>query len=170
MTRVCTTGGFLVLFLLPALAPANPGNQGSTGYDPKRDPAADLREATVVARQAHKRILLVVGGDWCGWCRELATTLHDEGVSRSLAAHYVLLKVNFSPENENRAFLSHYPEITGYPHLLLLDSSGRLLFSDDMDAFERDEGYDCSKLMAFLERWAEGKTPGWVGARRRTSR
>jgi len=27
------------------------------------------------------------------------------------------MKVNFSPENENKAFLARYAEIPGYPHL-----------------------------------------------------
>lgn len=159
MTGDRLKGLFVALFLLPGLVLARPNdNHRGTGYDPKRDPAADLKDAFAVARTEHKKILMVVGGNWCGSCQALAETLHDEGIAREIAAHFVLIKVNFSPQNENLAFLSHYPEITGYPHLLILDANGSLLFTDDMDAFESGDGYDCTKLMAFLHRWERSKS------------
>ena len=37
------------------------------GYDPKRDPAADLKTAMAEAQRGGKRILLEVGGEWCPW-------------------------------------------------------------------------------------------------------
>ena len=39
------------------------------------------------------------------------------------------MKVNFSPENENKELLSKYPQIPGYPHIFVLDSGGNLLHS-----------------------------------------
>ena len=91
-------------------------------FDPKRDPAKDLAEAVKVAKKQNKRILLDVGGEWCGWCHKLdkffATNLE---AAKILKEKYFVVKVNFSPENENVAFLSKYPKISGYPHLFVLE-------------------------------------------------
>ena len=51
---------------------------------------------------------------------------------------------------ENKLFLSAYPEIKGYPHLFVLDSTGKLLYSQDTSALEKGEGYDLRKFTAFL--------------------
>ncbi len=52
---------------------------------------------------------------------------------------YVWLKVNWSAENHNDAFLRRYPAIKGYPHLFVLDANGRLLQSQDTEELEIDE-------------------------------
>mgnify|MGYP001396386387 FL=1 len=64
--------------------------------------------------------------------------------------------MNVSKENDNRAFLSRWPKVAGYPHLFVLDADGRLLHSQDTGALELGKGYDAAKVRAFLERFAPG--------------
>ena len=64
------------------------------------------------------------------------------------------MKVNFSEENENKAFLAAYPEIKGYPHLFVLDADGKLLHSQFTGDLEKGKGYDRGKFFAFLKGWA----------------
>jgi len=66
----------------------------------------------------------------------------------------VVLKVNYSDENENKDFLGKYPKIRGYPHLFVLDSDGKLLHSQGTAELEEGKGYNEQKVMAFLSKWA----------------
>ena len=129
---------------------------GSASYDPKRDPAADLKAAIQEAKTNGRRILLDVGGEWCSWCHvlhELFTT--DKEIRDRLRDGFVVVKVNWSPENENVPFLSSYPEISGYPHLFVLESNGTYLWSQNTGEFEkRGNGYDRAKVLAFLKHWS----------------
>lgn len=128
---------------------------GTAKFDPKRDPATDLKAAIKQATAEKKRILLDVGGEWCGWCHLLDKTFAGDPVLADLlASKYVVLKVNFSEENENKAFLSKYPAIESYPHLIVLDSNGRHLLSQNPVSFESGKGYEPRALEAFLKKWA----------------
>lgn len=127
----------------------------SAGFDPLRDPEADLATARVEAQRGGKRILLDVGGEWCSWCHVLDRFVADHAdIRRFRDAHYVWVKVNYSEDNENAAFLAKFPPITGYPHLFVLDAEGRLLHSQSTAGLEKGQGYDHDKFMAFLRDWS----------------
>lgn len=124
-------------------------------YDPARDPAADLAATIALAEREGRRILLEVGGDWCTWCHALDRYVHrNEVVARALAADFVVMKVNYSEENRNEAFLASYPKIRGYPHVFVLEHDGTLLHSQNTGALEKGGAYDDEAFLAFLKRWA----------------
>ena len=124
-------------------------------FDPARDPVADLETAKVEARRGGKRIVLDVGGEWCSWCHLLDAFMEgDSEIRRFRDANYVWMKVNYSEDNENAAFLSRFPVITGYPHLFVLDADGQLLHSQFTGELEKGKGYDHSKFFSFLKKWA----------------
>ena len=124
-------------------------------FDPARDPVADLETAKVEARRGGKRIVLDVGGEWCSWCHLLDAFMEgDSEIRRFRDANYVWMKVNYSEDNENAAFLSRFPVITGYPHLFVLDADGQLLHSQFTGELEKGKGYDHSKFFSFLKEWA----------------
>lgn len=124
-------------------------------YDPSADPARDLAAAVVKAQAENKRILVEVGGDWCVWCHIMDQFYVDNPELLSLRqASYVLVKVNYSQENQNEAFLSKYPQIPGYPHIFIMDSDGKLLHSQDTSELEQGESYNLDKFTAFLKQWS----------------
>lgn len=126
-------------------------------YDPARDPAADLADTVARAQREGKRIILEVGGEWCSWCHILDQYLRDHpDVHDPLAAQFVMMKVNFGPENENEAFLSDYPEIPAYPHFLVLDSEGSFLHSQGTAVLEEDRSYNEDAFQAFIDQWSKG--------------
>ncbi len=127
-------------------------------FDPKRDPKTDLEKAVKIAGKTGKHIILDVGGEWCSWCVYMdkffflnpkLTKLRDD--------NYVWIKVNYSEENENKLFLAAYPDINGYPYLLVLDSTGKPIQSQDTSPLEAGKGYDLVKFTAFLKKWAPVK-------------
>ena len=141
-----------------------PGSDPKAGYvpaakfDPARDAAADIRAAVAEARRSGRRVLLDVGGEWCIWCRRLDTLFASHpDLAKYREEHYVVVKVNWSPENKNEQVLSRYPPVKGYPHLFVLDSDGSLLRSEDTGELEKGKGHDPEKVVAFLRAWAPGQ-------------
>jgi len=133
-------------------------------FDPARDPVADLATAKVEAQRGGKRIVLDVGGEWCSWCHLLDAFIEGDAEIRSFRdANYVWMKVNYSEDNENAAFLSQFPQIKGYPHLFVLDAQGTLLHSQFTGELEADKGqpkgYNRERFLAFMKEWAPPKAP-----------
>lgn len=133
-------------------------------FDPARDPVADLATAKAEARRSGRRIVLDVGGEWCSWCHLMDAFIEGDAAVRDLRdAHFVWMKVNYSEDNENTAFLSQFPAIKGYPHLFVLDADGALLhsqFTGELEAAEgQPKGYDRGHFLAFLQDWAPPKAP-----------
>lgn len=125
-----------------------------TGYDPKRDPATDLKAAEAEAQQEHKHILLEVGGEWCIWCGYMDHFFADHAdVDSYLKANYVLVKVNWSTENHNNAFLMQYADINSFPYLIVLDEHGKLLKAEKTGELEKGRSYDPDKMKDFLSKW-----------------
>ncbi len=123
-------------------------------FDPKRDAAKDIADAIALAQKSKKRILLDVGGEWCGWCHKLDKFfIENVEAAKILKEKYIVVKINFSPENKNEAVLSKYPAIKGYPHLFVLDKDGKLLHSQDTGLLETGDHHDPEKVIPFLKKW-----------------
>jgi thioredoxin-related protein len=152
-----------VLVLVPALVFVAVGFHANaqsgpyipvTKYDPKRDAAADIQDAIKEAQRTKKRILLEVGGLWCGWCHTLDRYFetHPE-LTNFRDEHFVTVKINFSEENENKEVLARYGSIPSYPYIFVLESDGKLLLAKDTSDLESGKSYDLEKLTAFLKQW-----------------
>jgi len=134
---------------------AAPHNALADRYDPERDPYKDLAAASEVAKQSNKNIFIVVGGEWCSWCRALERFFQEHSDRKALLdKNYVTMKVSMSQENPNRAFLSRFPYIHGYPHLFILDPHGRLIHSQPSNVLEDGRSYSALRFKSFLEQYA----------------
>ena len=174
MKKIVFAAAFLVLLNIVSFAqgpgtptPKFPVTKTSTAvfvrekFDPLRDPKADLAAAVITATKTGKRIILDVGGEWCGWCVYMDKFFFQNPVLDKLRNdNYVWLKVNMGSENENTAFLSAYPEREGYPHLYVLDTDGKFLHSQDTSPLEAGKGYNLVKFTAFLKKWAPNAISG----------
>ena len=134
---------------------AKAGADAGSLYDPQADPAQQLAAAIGEATSSGRRIVLEVGGDWCVWCHHL----HDffashDGVQKLWDESFVTVDVNVSQDNRNEAFLSHYPEIPGYPHFFVLSSKGELLHSQSTGDLEEGESYSKAAMLDFISQWA----------------
>lgn len=127
-------------------------------FDPAKDQLKDLKEAVIEAQKTDKRILLDVGGEWCIWCHRLDGFLEaNPDLKNFMHENFVVLKVNWSPENKNEKFLSQYPKIPGFPHIYILEKDGKFLFSKNTGELEKEKSYDAEKIMSFLKEWAPAK-------------
>ena len=126
----------------------------SQGYYPGADPESDLKAASQLAMAENKKILMVVGGDWCSWCHVMTRFFTDNKPVRDLLlSKFHLLKINMSEANENQEFLSNYPEIKGYPHIFVLSATGELLSSVNPAALENGRSYSESKFTELISQY-----------------
>jgi hypothetical protein len=87
MSKVLATLAVLLAAANTALAADEPKAKGA--------PAAGLLNAGLEqARKEDKRVFLVFGSPTCGWCRLLEKYHADPDVSRLLARHLVIVKVD----------------------------------------------------------------------------
>jgi len=125
-------------------------------YNPSADAADDLKSAIKIAAEQNKHVLVQVGGNWCSWCIRLHGFFESEQqVDSILKADYVLLRINYSPENKNPEVLAglDYPQRFGFPVLLIIDQNGRRLHTQDTGLLELGKGYDPEKVKRFLLSW-----------------
>ena len=144
----------MLALLLPASAAqqAAPVYQPVLQYDPNRDAAADIDAAVAEARRSGRHVLIEVGGKWCGWCHRLDDYLkRNRKLAALLERNFVMVKVNYSPENENEEVLSGYPEVAGYPHFFVLDGQGKLLHSQDTAELEKGKSYHARRVQALSD-------------------
>jgi thiol:disulfide interchange protein len=141
--------------------PQQPGTASTSNYtppekyDPGRDPEKDLASAAAEAKDSKRYIFVVVGGEWCVWCHIMDDFFREHPDLKALRdKNYVLMKLNMSRENENRAFLARYPKIHGYPHIFILDADGKLVQSQATNELEDGRSYNAKRFQKFLEKFA----------------
>ncbi|HEX2982853.1 MAG TPA: thioredoxin family protein, partial [Ignavibacteriales bacterium] len=139
------------MFISSVLADQSTGKL-PVSFDPSRNAEKDVKAALEEAKTAGKRVLLDVGGSWCSWCKRLDAFIEENSEIKNLmASNFVTVKINFSPENKNEAFLSKYPKVDGYPHFFVLESDGKLLHSQNTGELEQDLSYSKDKMLAFIK-------------------
>src|SRR5512146_51833 len=127
-------------------------------YDPKRDATKDIAAAVKEAQRTNRNVMLEVGGKWCVWCGYLDKFFNENTTIRQYRDEkYVMVKINYSPENKNQAVISKYGKVAGYPHIFILDPTGKLLYSEDTSKLEQGRGYNLTAVASFLKDWAPAK-------------
>jgi thioredoxin-related protein len=169
---LCCRGSFVVAMTLSGAAFAqNDGKEQAKLLSPvTRKPIynklADAREqvaaATAQAKREGKRVLLMFGGDWCGWCRKLHELFFtDPAICKTLIDEYVAVMVELESPNATellkrcKAALSsdELQKGVGYPFLAVLDSAGNVVTAQRTDPLEEGDHHDPKKVQEFLSRW-----------------
>ena len=128
-----------------------------TSYDATRDAQADLAAARREAARSARKILVNVGGSWCGWCRVLDEAFQKNADLRSARdRYYVALHIHYGEKNRNECALRELPEAKTYPMVYVLDQTGGVLHANDTTAWQYAGGYDPARVQAFLEEAAKG--------------
>lgn len=125
-------------------------------YNPKADAAADIKHAVQLAAKEHKHVFIQVGGNWCIWCRRfnnLVTT--DPTLKKLMDDNYVVVHVNYSPENKNLKVLASldYPQRFGFPVFVILNVKGNRIHTQNSGYLEEGPGHSPKKVAEFLEQW-----------------
>ena len=136
-------------------------------YDPGRDKQGLITRALDRAAAEDKSVLLVLGGDWCGWCKVLEDDIdRSEELTGLLQQHYIVAKVycdagspgiRYKPRQQPAAG-AFYMNIRAkaYPHLVILDSDGNRLHSKSMGGMLKKGRYSESRLRRLFSRHKPG--------------
>jgi thiol:disulfide interchange protein len=157
MHRFALVLGALVLLTGIAVAASAPG---TAPYDPSLDGWTQLQTAARKAVAENRRVLVIVGGNWCKWCRALDLLMAGDAALKAELGRYEIVHLNYSKENKNPEAMAHLgnPDKLGFPSLLVLSPQLKVLHTQSSEVFETGDsakpGHDSVKLLAFLERWA----------------
>lgn len=126
-------------------------------YNQAANPEEDVNYAIKIAKEENKRILLLVGGDWCPWCNAFDKYINIDKpkIAKYLHKNFVLVKVYYGPGNYNNKFFASLPRLIATPHFYVLESDGSTLLSQGSEEFEKGRSYDELKLMSFLQQWVK---------------
>jgi thiol:disulfide interchange protein len=115
----------------------------------------DLAAALQTAAADHRRIIVDFGGNWCTDCHVLDGYFHDAVNTPLLEADFLLVHVNIGRLDQNLDLAERYqiPLKKGVPALAVLDSDGKLLYSQRTGEFEAMRRMQSSAVTEFLTQW-----------------
>lgn len=129
-------------------------------YDETADPMKQISKAVQDAGKDGKFVICQVGGNWCRWClmfAEFITT--DEEIKALIDKNFEYIHVNYDPrkpKDETAIKMLERlgnPERFGFPVLVVLDSKGKVIHTQDSSFLEEGNGYDKNKVMRFFSNW-----------------
>jgi len=126
----------------------------SVQYDKKINPYISLEKALVKVKKSDKKILLMVGGDWCKWCGQFENFLDDHyKIAEDFYTTFEVVRVYYGEgiNKEAQSLLKQFPPLKGTPHFYLLDSDAKLLKSIDTGYLERGYSYHTKKVKDFIK-------------------
>ncbi len=137
-------------------AHAAPRKEGDPIYDDQADAEGEVADAIAEAKGARKRVLIVLGANWCPWCRRLDATLAgDPEVSSRLAAAFVVVHVSTGDRGSdvNAELVRRYlpGSSLSLPFLIVLDGEGQVVARQQTGPLEDGDHHDPARIAAFLD-------------------
>jgi thioredoxin-related protein len=124
-------------------------------YNEKADAKADIDAALKTAKIQVKRVLMIWGGNWCGWCYKLHDVFEDDpDCAKIILDEFVVVPVDIKT---NKTLYDHYVKRAdqgGFPFLTVLSADGKVLTNQKSDPLEAGPRHDVKKVRAFLEKWS----------------
>ena len=136
MIRAAIAAGLALALVSCATTPPAPAHPEAKSYAVTPDAMGDVDAALARASTNGKRVLLVMGANWCHDSRALAGWLETERFAALVADHYELVYVNIgmpqTGDGHNLAIAAHYglDELPGTPNVLVVTPEGLLVNPD----------------------------------------
>ena len=137
-----------------AMPAIQPGNLYLSSIDPVADLAAKLESA----RQSHKRLLVVMGGNWCHDSRALASRLFSEPLSATINQHYEILFVDVGYLEKGRDVITSLgiPVYYATPTLLIVDPvSGLVVNAQDRHQWAEAASISMEDSLAYFRQYQD---------------
>jgi len=124
-------------------------------YVPGLNAHTEIADALKLATKQHKRVLVVFGANWCYDCHVLDLAFHRPDVEAVLKPNYEVVHVDVGQGEKNQDIMQQYhvPMAKGIPAIAVLDSTGKLLYSQQGGEFERARSLAPEDVLAFLNKW-----------------
>ena len=114
-----------------------------------------IAAAITKASHTHRNIVLDFGANWCLDCHVLDAQTHEGELARIIRENFVVVHVSVGRYDRNLDIARRYgiPLRKGIPALVVLDSHGRLLYSQKEGQFENARAMDPASFIAFFKKW-----------------
>ncbi len=124
-------------------------------YPANVDAKTEIAEALQSAAHAHKRVLVVFGANWCFDCHVLDDYFHSPDIAPTVQQYFVVVHVDIGHGEKNGDLAQKYdvPLKRGIPAIAVLNSSGKLLFSQKQGEFEAARSLPAASILDFLNKW-----------------
>jgi hypothetical protein len=122
---------------------------------PTTDAHEEVQQALTEAAKKHERVLVVFGADWCYDCHVLDAAFHRPDMVAVLQGSFQVIHVDVGRGDKNQDLMEQYhvPMKKGIPALAVLESNGKLLFSQQNGEFENARALGPEDLLQFLNKW-----------------
>jgi hypothetical protein len=137
-----------------------PADSKKNIYPATADAHADIKKALEKAGKEHKRVLVVFGANWCYDCHVLDLAFERDDIAPLVEANYEVVHVDVGEGDKNQDLMKEYqvPMDRGIPAIAVLDSTGKVLFSQKNGEFEKARALGPEDLVNFLEQWKPQKS------------
>ncbi len=127
-------------------------------YNETADAHVEIKEALEKAKAEHKRVIVVFGANWCFDCHVLDDAFHRPELASIIAANYEVVHVDIGKGEKNQDLMNKYdvPMKRGIPGVAVLDSNGKLVYSQKNGEFENARAMSQDDFLAFLNKWKPG--------------
>jgi hypothetical protein len=122
---------------------------------PQMDAREEIHQALTAAAKKHERVLVVFGADWCYDCHVLDAAFHRPDLAAALQGSFEVVHVDVGQGDKNQDLMEQYhvPMKKGIPALAVLESDGKLIFSQQNGEFENARALGPDDLLQFLKKW-----------------
>ncbi|WP_203294775.1 thioredoxin family protein [Maricaulis parjimensis] len=155
----------LFSFLLVLIPTAWAEDDHPRPFDQNFNAMPVVDEALAEARDSDKRLLLVLGANWCHDSRGLAHHFEDPELAATIAENYVLRYIDVGWRSENQAVSSRFgvPAVYATPTVLVIDpESETLLNREDRTRWGSAASTPIEDARDWFARWAH-ETPSRSG-------
>jgi len=124
-------------------------------YPANADAKKEIAGALTFAANENKRVMLIFGGNWCYDCHVLDRALHEGDAGKIVKESYLLVHVDIGEGDKNLDLVKKYETTLdfGVPTVVLLNGSGRVIYSSTKGEFEPARKMMKKDLVGFLNEW-----------------
>ena len=125
-------------------------------YDVNANAPADVDAALARATATGKRVIVDLGGNWCGDCRVFAAIMDVPAVKKFIDAHYEVVQVNVGRYDTNLEIPARFglDKPKAAPTTLIVSPDGKLLNGDDLVALKDARSMTPQAVLDWLAHWA----------------
>ena len=140
----------------PQLGPVELAQPLPLPYNLQADAKADVDAALKRAKTSGKRVIVDLGGNWCGDCRVFAAILDTPEVKKFVDAHFEVVVVNVGRYDTNLDIPARWgiDKLKAAPTTLIVSPKGELLNKDDTVALMDARSMTPQAVVDWLAHWA----------------
>lgn len=140
----------------PQLGPVELAQPLPLPYDLQADAKAEVDAALARAKISGKRVIVDLGGNWCGDCRVFAGILAVPEVKKFVDDHFEVVLVNVGRYDTNLDIPARWgiDKLKAAPTTLIVSPQGQLLNTDDTVALRDARAMTPQAVVDWLAHWA----------------